>query len=52
MSLILIGIGVVILLIFLLNTRRWIAIGRGMRRSRTDLEDELRELRGGGGTDG
>ena len=46
MSIFLILIGVIILLIFLTNTRRWKAIGGGIKKSKRDLEDELEGLRG------
>ena len=45
MTIILMAIGVIVLLVFLLNTKKWIAIGRGYRQSRKDLKDEIQHLR-------
>ena len=44
MPLIVIGLVVLVLLIFLTNTKRWKAIGQGVRKSKHDLQDEIRSL--------
>ena len=45
MSLVVVGILVIVFLLIVLNTKRWRAIGRGVRQSRRDLEEEIRELK-------
>jgi hypothetical protein len=42
MQLVFIGLVVLVLLIFLTNTKRWKAIGQGVRKSKHDLQDEIR----------
>jgi hypothetical protein len=44
-SLLVIALVVIVLLIFLTNTKRWKAIGSGIKKSRRDLSEEVRELR-------
>jgi hypothetical protein len=44
-SIFFIGLAVVLVLIFLTNTKRWKAIGGGLKKSKRDLKDELEELR-------
>jgi len=41
MSLIVIGIVILVLVIFVTNTKRWKAIGKGIKKSRRDLEEEI-----------
>lgn len=44
MGLIFLGLVVLVLLIFLTNTKRWKAIGQGVRKSKRDLTEEIRSL--------
>ena len=44
MQLVLLGLVVLVVLIFLTNTKRWKAIGQGVRKSKRDLEEEVRSL--------
>jgi uncharacterized protein YoxC len=44
-SLLVIAVAVVVLLIFLTNTKRWRAVGSGLKKSRRDLEREIEDLR-------
>jgi len=44
MQLIFIGLVVLVLLIFLTNTKRWKAIGQGVRKSKRDLTEEIHSL--------
>jgi multisubunit Na+/H+ antiporter MnhG subunit len=44
MQLIFIGLVVLVLLIFLTNTKRWKAIGRGVKKSKQDLTEEIHSL--------
>jgi len=44
MQLIFIGLVVLVLLIFLTNTKRWKAIGRGVKKSKHDLTEEIHSL--------
>lgn len=46
MSLLLIAVAVIVFLIFVTNTKRWKAIGGGLKKSKRDLGDELDQLRG------
>jgi hypothetical protein len=41
-----IAIVVICVLIFVTNTKRWKAIGGGLKKSKQDLEHEIDELRG------
>jgi uncharacterized protein YoxC len=45
MSLLVIAIAVIVLLIFVTNTKRWRAVGSGLKKSKRDLENEIEELR-------
>jgi hypothetical protein len=40
------AIVIICVLIFVTNTKRWKAIGGGIKKSRRDLEDEIDQLRG------
>ena len=44
MQLVFIGLVVLVLLIFLTNTKRWKAIGQGVRKSKRDLTEEIHSL--------
>lgn len=44
MQLVFIGLVVLVVLIFVTNTKRWKAIGQGVRKSKRDLTDEIRAL--------
>ena len=44
MGLIVLGLVVLVLLIFLTNTKRWKAIGQGVKKSKRDLTEEIRSL--------
>jgi hypothetical protein len=45
-QLFLIALVVIVFLIFVTNTKRWKAIGGGLKKSKRDLEHEIEELRG------
>ena len=45
MSLLVIALVVIVFLIFVTNTKRWRAVGSGLRKSKRDLEHEIEELR-------
>jgi hypothetical protein len=46
MSLFVIALVVIVFLVFVTNTKRWRAVGGGLRKSKRDLEHEIEELRG------
>ncbi len=46
MSLLVIALVVIVFLVFVTNTKRWRAVGSGLRKSKRDLEHEIEELRG------
>jgi hypothetical protein len=45
MSLLVIAVAVIVLLIFVTNTKRWRAVGSGLKKSKRDLGNEIEELR-------
>ena len=44
MGLVVIAIVVIVVLIFATNTKRWRAIGQGVKKSKRDLGEEIRAL--------
>lgn len=44
MGLVIIAIVVIVVLIFATNTKRWRAIGQGVKKSKRDLRDEISAL--------
>ena len=44
MGLVLIALVVIVVLIFTTNTKRWRAIGQGVKKSKRDLGEEIRAL--------
>jgi uncharacterized protein YoxC len=45
MTLLVIAVAVIVFLIFVTNTKRWRAVGSGLKKSKRDLEHEIEELR-------